>query len=274
MLNTKMNFTAPDRLYYYLSAKNLENVLTNGQIRAYNIYQQNDKNEVRLTYEMMVNVAQERIYNLFVSNRGMTAANWMYRWLKAKFDPAEDNPRTKIFIRSFAELPDDAGLWKSYTGNTGVCLTFNGQKLAGANTSLWLLPVEYDISAQRKLVQDLYVKMITENLKHYGIQPQEAQHFPVYDPFLDDATRLLASTKYSGWSSEQEWRFISRRLNPDDSSIQVDEQGREFIEISLGSPPLCEFIRVGPKISNVDRKSVAALASTRAIPVDNSLIKL
>lgn len=270
---------APDQLHYYLSLDHLEDTLERRRVRAYNVHSMDDDDEIRTAYAFVRERLDERINELRLSNQPAATAMRLREWLETRFLP-NDEILPQIFVRSLTEYPDDNSLWAEYTdGKKGVVLSIPRVKIEeiARRSDLTLLPVMYDPKQQALKASMFYGEFMTLGLGPPIAGRSREVHFQRFDSQINRAVLVLASLKNVGWSSQREWRLVSKLLPADSECIQSGkkfEKPATYIEVDLGDAPVCSRIITGPLMEPEAFDRAERIARRYGIEIEKSAIKL
>ena len=117
-----------------------------------------------------------------------------------------------FFVASFSQRCNHLGQWRAYAEDGhGYCIGF---KIGGDDglDKEWLLPVEYDGSAQSDPMRRV-VDVIIDVLSPIEITPNVTN--TAWAHLWHHATRNAASFKHGAYQEEQEWRMVYSKVTPD-----------------------------------------------------------
>jgi hypothetical protein len=214
----------------------MRKILESGKLRATDVLQMNDRNEITYVHNVIQTVVSERgddglpVFQIKgVKDAETVRAIWS-RWC--------------THIACFSTEPNSSSQWKKYANEgSGMAIGFAGHPLAKELFKLGtplipLLPISYDREQHEDTIRDFLSQTRTIEIKR-GKRPEMAKIYR----YLES---LAMTMKHLDWSDEHEWRVLIIQIGESRFEKFLDEKGRCFFELPVVSPLTLREIVIGP----------------------------
>lgn len=235
----------PALLYHYTDQQGLLGILNNRAIWATAVGYLNDSSEFRHAREVARTVLNARIANANLDDKTL-----LYDLL-ATIDTTGGN----ICVTSFSVQGDSLSQWRAYSGSgAGYAIGFDSKRLdliAKANECK-LAKCIYDDKAQFEFIDAIVETSLVENRlrKDEPVEGDDVDDLVPGGDFAYRINRYACVLKNGNFSSEEEWRLISRGISyrrmqyrPGRSTI-VPYRSIDLAD-SEGKMPVAEIV-IGP----------------------------
>jgi hypothetical protein len=265
----------PGTLYHYTDAAGLKGIIESGAIRATHLAFMNDASE----YLHAVSLLQRAIDQALTTERDSLRLSLLneIREPVALTRPEDVGP---YFVTCFSAAENSLNQWRAYgRGEGGFSIGFDAiqldQRIIKFNGML--SPVNYDLSDQAKLVDDLLQWGLSEYQKlaiNVPLDQRDEHRKHWAHMFLWRAGAAAPIIKNPAFIEEREWRLIQMPLFKEDIRFVPRATGLSpFTELRLGDPQngLPErSVRLGRGLP--DRLPVVKLWSGPGRATDTSLL--
>jgi hypothetical protein len=204
-------------LHHYTSVEALRAIISSKTLRATNVYYLNDSSESELGLLLMRQVAVEARD----TSKGLDAEflDFFITWFDRR---GRDGPA--VYVLSFSEAHDDLGQWRAYTPyGKGVCISIDSMFLVERMQEHgWNFQhCRYNQTSQLAWAESILSRLRREvALQRESRASNSDQLFnDVLQANLSDLLGVAATIKHEAFSSEQEVRFISPMIAPDDPRV-------------------------------------------------------
>lgn len=204
--------STPDKLHHYTTIGGISGIVQTNCLWATDFRSLNDRTELIYGSKLLVS----ELDRLLDDADGHTAK--LLRWLADFYHQHADSYRNffETYIISLSEAPDILSQWRAYSDHAkGCCIEFDLTDsrlftIVNKNTpwALELLPVIYDETAQRALIQSGlgnllgHIKPIVDDLS-------EAELGVISGSFIHALEPFTTAFKHPGFHEEREWRAVS-----------------------------------------------------------------
>jgi hypothetical protein len=277
----------PNVLHYYAPPQTVINVLGTHTLRASNVYEMQDEDEMVRAYDLMLEVLKEHYEARSGANRFKTVSLWLIKWFERRFSP-KSTPQ--VFVRSLSAGDDAIDMWDRFAdGCTGGRLSLSMHKVLeiANHCDMKLVKCVYEELQQRDLIGWLHGRFIQASSigpDGKGKLPSnntEEDQFAQFDEQIDLTAIVLAQLKRPAYRSENEWRLVSRWLPSSDPRIlnggeRYGIQNTTYINLKLMfARPTYAQVALGPKIDDATSKQVAEmLDQNQESPLIKSTLKV
>lgn len=232
------NLQLPEILYHYTDAAGLKGIIESGAIRATHVAFMNDASE----YLHAVSLLTEAIAEI----RAIEKDPLRISLLNEINDPVGLTRPQDVgpyFVTCFSAKENSLNQWRAYgRGEGSFSIGFDAAKLDQKILKLngILSPVNYDLSAQTKLVRELLLWGLSEYERIVATVPFDQRDGHRKDwahMFLWRAAAAAPTIKNPAFVEEQEWRLIHMPLFKQDVRFVPRQTGLSpFTELRLGEP--------------------------------------
>ncbi len=252
-------------LHHYTSVAGLYGVASTRQLWASNAYYLNDSSEilgaVDLTKVVAMRISEES------EGEQKELLDQLVNWLSFLKSPQG------IYVFSLSEKENDLTQWRAYTPyGKGVTMSFSVDQvidIAGINECK-IIRCQYKNETKKELADRVVRKTIetwrNTNLDLNKAHPSQKYH-PLFEELKGNFLTVFASFKDQRFSSENEWRLVSKH-SPSLTEERIDYRLGASILIpylKLEFPnrsPLFDRIWVGPtEHNNLSMHAIAAFMS-------------
>jgi hypothetical protein len=169
--------------------------------------------------------------------------------------------RVNVCVCSFSAVRDSLSQWRAYGGSCGFALGFSGKDIraAIAPERHVLVRCVYEAALQRAIARDLIKELLEENLARVGDSEVNGPPCGNLAAYLN---KIAPMFKHESFSSEAEWRLITRPMRSGSSDFGFREGQSSIVpycKVPLwhkGRFPLVEVV-IGPTID--PERSAAAV---------------
>jgi len=205
----------PARLYHYTSQSGLLGILKSKTLWATRIQYLSDASEFRYTLKLWAEATQERQQLVTASDAGNSD-------LRSELTSILGGLlRIPVHVACFSEDGDSLDLWRAYCrSGPGFSIGFDSHQLIAAaiNCPCFLAPCIYDPSRQSKLVDKLMGPFLARDFTDPKVDPKEECTNLIHDYLF-----LSSVLKDPAFSSEKEWRLVTREVTDEHPLLSVRE---------------------------------------------------
>lgn len=247
---------APDILYHYTSTESFVKIIESQKIRATRYDQMNDASELKLG-----------IANLLEAVKKHETDDSFRDYLISGIEGYKEDT-LEVYVLSLSGAEDSLYQWRAYAQCGGVAIGFDSAKvqkgfLCDITRRVGGRQVENAIRPDPK--NHLMRCQYTNNKGHLNLRSIVAERFfrpdsypalyaseqPLVQRFFCPSLsamiyRTICSIKHGAYKSEDEWRCVNYRPNPNDYPVKISETNRLYIEMEFDPKVFIKNVWISP----------------------------
>jgi hypothetical protein len=246
-------------LFHYTNAERFRGIIASGDIWATHFEHMNDRAELRLGEEVVLEEAQRLVRELPVD----TPRRYIVDEFTRLHPRARLTETANVYLASFSEQGDLLSQWRAYgSDGSGYAIGFRSLPLPigdrpEAQAGLMLVKCEYDPSAFRRRSRDILLE-VAQGFEDFWTAHADTSEAGRAIPrgALNIGFRRIAAEiprlKNKAFIEEQEWRLVVIPMSDREQEITKFRAGRTlrpYVEVGLAQPNELldlEAVVVGP----------------------------